>query len=293
MTEPLAVEQVPLTSWRQIVEGADYLSAAGWVFRGLAREEWELQTSLEREFGRRGGDAERILVRHFLRRAPRLLQPHLVPDDDDTAAWLGLIQHYGGPTRLLDVTRSPYVALFFAFEPAGEGDRAVWAIQPVSCQFACMQIMADAERVSRGETHSRLTDHQRELVYSLVTREPHLHPAFASFRPFTGVFPLDPWKPDVRQSAQQAMFLCAANPAVSFSANLANHPTNVHRTPIYKFVLPASIREEALTHLSRMNVIAATLFPDLDGLARSLRTLLLGSDIGFRNRNQPPPWEAK
>lgn len=37
-----------------------------------------------------------------------------------------------------------------------------------------------------------------------------------------------------------------------------------------KLVLPASAREEAMRALYRMNVTSATLFPDLDGLARSM-----------------------
>jgi hypothetical protein len=38
-----------------------------------------------------------------------------------------LIQHHGGPTRLLDFTHSFYVAAFFALERATE-DVAVWAV---------------------------------------------------------------------------------------------------------------------------------------------------------------------
>jgi hypothetical protein len=37
-----------------------------------------------------------------------------------------------------------------------------------------------------------------------------------------------------------------------------------------KFILPLSMREEAMRALYRMNVTYATLFPDLDGLARSV-----------------------
>jgi hypothetical protein len=67
------------------------------------------------------------------------------------------------------------------------------------------------------------------------------------------------------------MFLCAANPALGFVENFGTHkqPTSA---PVHRMVLPASLREEVLERLAFMNVTAATLFPDLGGLARSLRT---------------------
>lgn len=46
------------------------------------------------------------------------------------------------------------------------------------------------------------------------------------------------------------------------------HPEEV----MVKFILPANrIRDKAMRELYRMNITWATLFPDLDGLARSLR----------------------
>ena len=50
-----------------------------------------------------------------------------VPLFNEVLDWLALMQHYGAPTRLLDWTRSPYVALYFALEKADK-ESAVWAI---------------------------------------------------------------------------------------------------------------------------------------------------------------------
>lgn len=287
MQRGLLFDNHQLTSWREFIDAADYLATRTWVFRGQERAEWKLQTSLEREFGPTGADVEQQLLWHFVRRAPRLLPSYLIPHDNDAAAWLGLIQHYGGPTRLLDVTHSPYVALFFAFEPAGEKDRAVWAIEHAWCMAECGRIMATAEGKSIKEVIGRTTGAQSQLVYSLVYRQPYRDPLFASFKPFTGVFPLDPWKPDARQSAQQAMFLCTANPGKTFLENLTAHQQSGANV-LHRFVLPASLRHEVLDRLSAMNVTAATLFPDLAGLARSLRTHTMHRSIPESAR---PPWE--
>jgi hypothetical protein len=271
MSQPPVVQERTLTSWREVMDAMEYFIGLDWVFRGHERADWILATSLEREFTVRGQGAEAEVYWQFVRSAPRLLPSHLVPHDNDAAAWLGLIQHYGGPTRLLDVTRSPYVALYFAFEAATTNDRAVWAIDSTWCLDECAKIMARNESISYEVAFARSTGAQAEVIYSLVHGGPFPRSDFATFKPFAGVFPLDPWKPDSRQSAQQAKFLCAANSALTFIENMAAH-SPIPYPVLYKFVLPASFRQEAIEQLSMMNVTAATLFPDLVGLARSLRT---------------------
>lgn len=287
MTEAAIVETQRLDSWRRVVDAVDYLMGQAWVFRGHERAEWTLQTSLEREFGGRAQQVEPETLWHFVRLAPRSLPSHLVPHDNDAAAWLGLIQHYGGPTRLLDVTRSPYVALYFAFEPSGDSDRSLWAIDRGWCMAECARIMSVNEGISFDDAFGRASGAQMQLVYSLVHGTPWPDKFFRSFKPFVGVLPLDPWKPDSRQSAQQAMFLCTADVRLSFADNLAAHSRS--QIPVlYKFVLPAALREEVLEQLSMMNVTAATLFPDLGGLARSLKTIPVRRP---RDTSAVPPWE--
>jgi hypothetical protein len=72
-------------------------------------------------------EAEDYVRKEFKRRAHHYLQ-HL-PEDSEDLEWLALMRHHGAPTRLLDWTRSPYVATFFALAEAREEQvSVVWAV---------------------------------------------------------------------------------------------------------------------------------------------------------------------
>jgi hypothetical protein len=72
-----------------------------------------------------------------------------------------------------------------------------------------------------------------------------------------------------RLIAQSGTFLVPSVLNRSVEEILRSYP-NPENT-LVKFVLPAAkIREKGMRELYRMNVTQATLFPDLDGLARSL-----------------------
>src|SRR5262245_27031443 len=72
---------------------------------------------------------EIAIIREFRRRAHHYRIS--LPESDHYFEWLALMQHHGAPTRLLDWTYSPYVAVHFALKHASRPKDAlpeVWMI---------------------------------------------------------------------------------------------------------------------------------------------------------------------
>ncbi|MBV9212795.1 MAG: FRG domain-containing protein [Actinobacteria bacterium] len=91
------------------------------VFRGLARSSYSNVSSLAR-LGGDFADLERHLVRNFRKYAHREMPGPTTWD------WLSLAQHHGLPTRLLDWTFSPLIALHFATASWPDDDAVLLAV---------------------------------------------------------------------------------------------------------------------------------------------------------------------
>lgn len=99
-------------------------------YRGHENVDWKLLPRLDREAD--GLNREIDVIARFKQNASLLLQP--LPTSE--WEWLTVMQHYRAPTRLLDWTESPLVALYFAVEQINEEDGALWMLDPVSLNRA-------------------------------------------------------------------------------------------------------------------------------------------------------------
>lgn len=95
-------------------------------FRGQVKANWPLLPGIMRSTP---GLSEASALARF-KQSAAMLTDHTPGTAFD---WTFLMQHYGVPTRLLDWTESPLVALFFAVDNNGKyrnADAAVWCLKP-------------------------------------------------------------------------------------------------------------------------------------------------------------------
>jgi hypothetical protein len=239
-------------SWGQFVDIVQTWDGfRNWAFRGQADATWALRSSLSRHIEvskvcRAAWPGQEERIRRIFERKCHL---HVIdPPTDDEVEWLALMQHHGAPTRLLDFTWSPYVAAFFALERATRA-AAVWAVNlPL------------------------LWDTRPGIAGTSAIPDPRDRKAFRKFfLPNTHAFVWqgDPFRMPQRVIAQSGTFLVSGHLGLSIEEILERYEAS--GPLLIKFVLDtARMRADAMASLYSMNITQATLFPGLDGLARSM-----------------------
>ena len=120
--------EMKLNNWKEFINFINRLTE-NWCYRGQSNASWDLKTSLERtDFFRMHEYIESLFLTDYKRGARNYLSEKEIPEN--LLEWLALMQHHGAPTRLLDFTKSPYIATYFAFENAEIKDNsiAIWCL---------------------------------------------------------------------------------------------------------------------------------------------------------------------
>lgn len=210
-------------------------------WRGHGDSEWHLRPGVYR--GERGSSFERNAALNFKREAP--IRRAGCPAKDDYAAWLQLMQHYRLPTRLLDWSMASLVALFFAVEEPLLRDAVVWALDP----FGLNAIGGGAPEVYSPD----------EPKCAVLLRGAFSPPATSARLPAAMLGD----EIDLRMMLQSAAFTVHSDGRpMQDIPELGGLLTRI--------MIPASKRAQIKESLRMMGVHRASLFPDLEGLARHL-----------------------
>jgi len=253
-------EHIQLNSWKGFKEFIDKERSLNFIYRGQSDSAWELQTTIERaNFGETTFDIEDELLKDFKKGLKFHLNNEITPNS--TLEYHSLLQHYGAPSRLLDFTKSPYIAAYFAFEQATKTDGqevAIWIVDRLNLYQSAFYYFE--KHFSLTYDHDYNFDDQSFETVFYQSKEMEL----------SCLFPVEPLNQNVRYHLQQSIFLALANPNMSLEEQLEFMRADLLHKTFKKVTIPATEKGVAIRDLIKMNINRATLFPGLDGFAKSL-----------------------
>jgi hypothetical protein len=205
---------------------------------------------------RLGGAYHRVeapVLRAFRKYAPRSAVP-----GDSLWNWLAVAAHHGLPTRVLDWSYSPFVAMHFATNNLQTYDRdgVIWCADYAAARAhlpeSLRRILAEegafvftTEMLNRGAAGLGELDRLAAEPFVLFLEPPSL---------------------DERIVNQFALFTLMSSPTARLDRWLAEKPHFSRR-----IVIPAELKWEVRDKLDQANITERVLFPGLDGLSRYLR----------------------
>jgi hypothetical protein len=219
------------------------------AFRGQNARYDNLKTSLQR-----------LTATHLRCKESRLINrfrtygiDHLNQGQSDWDV-LMLGQHYRLPSRLLDWTASPFIAMYFACEECPDDDGEIWCVD----RLKTIELLPKRFKDMLGE--------QGGFCFSIETLKGHFKslPDFDCVDSDCLLF-IEPPSVDTRIINQFSVFSVMTNPESRTDSFLAEHPG------VYcKIIIPHSLKKEILERLFIMNISARTVYPDLGGLTKML-----------------------
>jgi hypothetical protein len=267
----------------------------GWVFRGHKREDYPLAPSIERHPYTEWDWAEHKILREFQSKATLHMDAKQLPPTarEHKLSWLAIMQHYGAPTRLLDFTYSPYIALYFALRNRKDNESEyaeIWGIDSASLMGRAYEVSREADkeesRELEGQTQTeagpvnfgrlefyesslqaaqRDEEHLGNLVSNALSpRRDNIRREHYNRNGFVAV--AFPPTQNPRLASQQGVFLFNGAESRSFEQSLKLMMKGIDGW--YKrFQVPATELSKVEEKLFQFNIHELSLFPDTEGLA--------------------------
>jgi hypothetical protein len=222
---------------------------SSFVFRGVPRVSHTLDTSLQT-----GGFVahEKHLLTSF-----RKYAVERAVSGDWVWNWLSLAKHHGLPTRLLDWSYSPYVALHFATHDFHEFDHdgAIWCVDyPKTNEL----LPPPLREILKADNANIFTT---EMLVRVATTLDHFDALGNDFVVF-----FEPPSLDERIVNQFALFSLPSSAKLSLE-ELLNRRESTYR----RIIIPAELKWEVRDKLDQANITERVLFPGLDGLSQWLK----------------------
>ena len=251
----------PIDSWQRFEELSNRWTAEGPYgpnkYRGQSDASWELVPSLARICNENGFDTKTaMLVENEL--LIEFQKRYRIKDDfceslriNDLLSWWEIMQHHSAPTRLLDWSKSPHAALYFAVSSSKDLDGAIYVMDAGHLQWIqSVRVRDPAEKPNWK-------------AFQELNKSVNGHPYIKSM-----VIISSPIQTE-RMLAQQSSFSISTEILESHDATgdeivfdkVINYDSAKHSI-FYKFQVPAKAKQVLLIELEKMAYTNSSIFPD-------------------------------
>lgn len=233
-----------IDSWQKYKEWIATTVNAGveFYFRGQRKIDWPLQTS----FHRLSPSADVSMDDYLTRVIPEVgyqaslydNEPINISDSLQFGMLLAKLQHHGFPTPLLDWTLSPYIAAYFAYKDVDPH-------QPDTDFVAIYMFEYEAWSLAFQQIFDL-----RDSTEFVSTLRPH---AMGNFR------------------MQRQMAATTLSNVSDIGKYITKRGHEVGKSFLFHAALPVSERKLVMNELNLMGINSMTMFPDFDGVCRSMK----------------------
>ncbi len=272
---------------------------SNFIFRGQGNAEWKLSTSLARMveshhpyYMDKSMPAiyEKEMMDDFQWKYPSYEKGH-IPKPDEAIEWLSLMQHYGAPTRMLDFSNSLYVAMFMAIDGSFSSKSAIWAIN---------KHVLDEKLVRKycveNNTNVVSGDVRDKYIYDEATTAINRRFNLVKEKAANYLYATRPLLSNERINRQQGLFVIPSSIEMGFEEILkdyydasyygemkfedvvrltVDHNYGQQTVSVLKIEIPRTLKYSISNVLKQMNITSETMYPGLDGLARSMSMIRL------------------
>lgn len=230
-----------------------------YVYRGIPNIDFKLQTSIQRNCKGKQKELEKVILRSFTKYAA--IQDHHISESMWRQMFIG--QQHGLPTRLLDWTFSPTIAMHFA--TSGEQlafmdlhDAVLWKI--------------DMEEMNSllPEKYRKVLDHNRAYAFTVGM----LNQLAANIDTYDedmqgkGMVLIEPPSIDERIINQYAYFSIVPRQITNIEQWIDENTSNT-----YKYIIDKDLKWRIRDVLDQMNVNERIVYPGLDGLSTWIKRM--------------------
>ncbi len=234
-----------------------------YIYRGHASSDWRLESTLERLIGSKWSKEsadkfEQYSLQVFQSKYHLYDRENIEPESK--LAWLSLMQHYGVPTRLLDFTLSPFVAIYFAIEAynhQSDDDLAIFSLDYSALMERSVSYIGSKDS-SFIESPQSVSLQQDKVFTEIVDR-------FS----YDIAWVTEPRQLNVRLDRQSGCFLLSGNRGMKIEELLSSSVYD--KCDFTKYILSGSLYAPLFALLRKMNITSKSIYGDLQGLAKSLR----------------------